>query len=182
MNSFIKNIILVFLGIIILSSCGADQIEKQESHTDTIALSDSNEEIDSTEFYLFFLDKITTNFENQRDDDAVTYRYGQYGLPVTAQVYRGATETSRGHFVLKREYDYNLNDSTETVRHYNEYGGLLSTEVRKFNSEGKLEWKKETYMDEAKTNFYYKYNSYGTLIRRVDVDGNFGDTIEIIDY
>ena len=67
------------------------------------------------------------------------------------------------------------------MRHIGKYGGLNLTEIRKFNSVGKLVWLKTIDMNRDEMHYYYQYNSSGQLNRTIEIDSNFRDTLKIIE-
>ena len=168
-------IIIISLFLISCSDEHGNNEESKSQETDNLELSDS------AELYSFFLDKTTKCFDDNPLDDSIIFEYDNFGLPTQATEYYTSNDFRYGKFCAKREYQYNVLDSTETVRHIGINGGLNLTEIRKFDPEGKLIWLEKTDMNRDQIRYYFKYNKSGNLIETLEIDWNFGDTLSIIE-
>lgn len=139
------------------------------------------EQFDSANLYLFFKDKVTTSFDDTPENDSVIYNYDQYGLPEFGIEYYTAGSSLAGEICSKRIYHFNITDSTETIKHVGNQGGVNLTEIKKFDKNGKILWEQQIDMNRDEFRTYYHYDNHGKLIQRVELDWNFGDTIRVVE-
>lgn len=141
----------VLLQLIIFASCSCEQNENSNEV--------NSEQVDSTLLFSFFLDKIDSTWDYSPENDSVTFEFDKYGLPKSRSEFKW-NGSSNAHFSI--EYQYSLTDSTETVRHLQQFGGGHTfTKIRKFNHHGKLVWKEE--IDVYHNHTRIEYDSNGRI-------------------
>ena len=133
--------------ILLINSC-SNQNKTDEDENNTLFQS-----IDSTELYSFFADKISSTWDYSPDNDSVVFEFNEHDLPES----RSETKLIGSKSVhLSIEYTYNISDSTETVKHLQQFGGGHSlTEIRKFGPRGNVIWKEEIDVNHNHTRIDY---------------------------
>lgn len=148
----------VVLYVIIFASCTFEQNESSKE--------ENPESVDSIVLYSFFLDKIDSTWDYSPENDSVTFQFDKYGLPKSRSEFKW-NGSSNAHFSL--EYRYSLMDSTETVRHLQQFGGGHTfTQIRKFNDQGKVVWKEE--IDMYSNHARIEYDSNGRIQNMKSLD------------
>lgn len=138
----------MILKVIFFTSCAFEQKES--------AIKENPESVDSNLLYSFFQDKIDSTWDYSPENDSVTFQFDEYGLPKSRSEFKW-NGSSNAHFSI--EYEYSLIDSTETVRHLQQFGGGHNfTQIRKFNYQGKVVWKEEIDMYGNHTRIEYDSN------------------------
>lgn len=141
----------VVLQVIFFASC---TFEQNESSNEVNPAS-----VDSALLYSFILDKIDSTWDYSPENDSVIFEFDIYGLPKSRSEFK-LIGSSNAHFSI--EYQFSVLDSTETVRHLQQFGGGHNfTQIRKFNDQGKVVWKEE--IDRYYNHIRIEYDSNGRI-------------------
>ncbi|MBL7898818.1 MAG: hypothetical protein JNJ99_09810 [Crocinitomicaceae bacterium] len=124
--------------------------------------------IDSTMFYNFFKGKETLHFNEKGKRDSLIITFNQFGLPaVVEEYYLSTDEFWPGELFGTRFYTYNIKDSTEKIIHTTR-GSELLTEIRKFDSLGRILFYQSITMGYDVFEQRFEYDETGKQMELID--------------